>query len=250
MRRFISPTLVGTEKCASIHRLRVSYSMRCPHSCQLIKNRHCVHRRTQFTLSPLFIKWHSEQTVPAGAGTFVTTGRLLGGNLPHARFWIASGWGTTQEATPRFCVLSAIAIAPTVVVADLQSWVTRTTLAPVERHTSVTCTTSAKGNLPSAFTRSTFSLRFWKSCVSVFCREAQGTCSLLMFSVGHRCPEFSTCTTVASEPEGNGGPTNTSKPFGRTRVPGSDESRWAVSRFGASIPAVRTASRTFTTLAY
>ena len=25
--------------CASIHRLRVSYSMRCPHSCQLMKNR-------------------------------------------------------------------------------------------------------------------------------------------------------------------------------------------------------------------
>src|SRR5208283_5804813 len=30
-----------------IHRLRVSYSVRCPHSCQLMKNRLLVHRRTQ-----------------------------------------------------------------------------------------------------------------------------------------------------------------------------------------------------------
>ena len=29
---------------ATIHRLRVSCSMRCPHSCQLMKNRLCVHR--------------------------------------------------------------------------------------------------------------------------------------------------------------------------------------------------------------
>ena len=35
---------IRNDKRASIHRLRVSCSMRCPHSCQLMKNRLCVHR--------------------------------------------------------------------------------------------------------------------------------------------------------------------------------------------------------------
>src|SRR5690348_11122022 len=126
--------------------------------------------------------------------------------------------------------------------------VTRTILAPVERHMPVTSTTSANGNIPSAFTRTTFSLRFRKSCLSELCRVAQGICLLLIFRVGHRCPELRTCTTVGAEPEGR--LTNTSKPFGGTRVPGSGEPGWAVSRFGASTPAACQASKTFTTLEY
>jgi hypothetical protein len=58
--------------------------------------------------------------------------------------------------------------------------------------------------------RTSLSLWFWKSCLSVLRRVAKGTCPLLIFSVGDRCPELSTCTAIASDPEGNGGPTNTS----------------------------------------
>jgi hypothetical protein len=88
------------------------------------------------------------------------------------------------------------------------------------------------------FTTTTFSLRFWKSCCSVLCGEVQGMRSLLIVSVGRRCPEFSTCSTVVTERESNGRSTITCNPFGGTRVPGSDESCWAVSRFGESTPEI------------
>jgi hypothetical protein len=39
--------------------------------------------------------------------------------------------------------------------------VTRKTLAPVERHTSITCTTFLNGNSPSACKRTTFSPWLW-----------------------------------------------------------------------------------------
>jgi len=130
------------------------------------------------------------------------------------------------------------------------SCVSRTTLAPVERHASVTSTTSANGNVPSAFIRTTFSFLFWKNCLSVLCRAAHGMFSSSTFRVGFRGPELSTCTTIASDLEGNRRPTDTSSPFGGTRVSDSDESRWAVSKFSASTSAVCAASRTFSTLAY
>src|SRR4029077_20512876 len=130
------------------------------------------------------------------------------------------------------------------------SCMTRTTLAPVERHASVTSTTSANGNVPSAFIRTTFSFLFWKNCLSVLCRLAHGMCSSSTFRVGFRGPELSTCTTIASDPEGNRRPTDTSSPFGGTKVSDSDESRWAVSKFSASTSAISAASRTFSTLAY
>ena len=96
----------------------------------------------------------------------------------------------------------------------------------------------------------TFSLRFCRSCLIVPGRSSPGNELIAYFQHGPLLPRVERSHDDRLRSGGNGGPTETSRPLGATRVPGSDEPSWAVSKFGASTPAARIAARTSTPLAY